>query len=65
MIRWILCLILGHCWQEAGVGLPESSYPNQEYYVCARCRNDSRPSWMIEDELLCKVERIELKLRRK
>jgi hypothetical protein len=62
-MKWILCLIFGHLphWKR---GLPESASPG-EYYQCCWCGHDTREWWEIEDDTMCRIERLELRLRGK
>ena len=64
MIRWILCLLFDHVWEPAGRGLPDSASPG-EYSKCARCGEDSRKWWEIEDDTLCRLERLHLLLKKR
>jgi ribosomal protein S14 len=65
MFKWILCLFTSHDWKVAGEGLPESASAGREYSKCVRCGEDSRQTWEIEDDSICRMERIELELRRR
>lgn len=56
--RRIRCAILGHDWRWAGRGLPDSASP-ADYSKCAQCGRDSRQWWEIEDDTLCRMERME------
>lgn len=49
----ILCLVGFHQWRLAGHGHPDSAYP-EPFHHCVRCPADSRPTWAIQDEYLCR-----------
>lgn len=55
--RWAQCAFLGHDWRWAGRGLPDSASPG-DFSRCARCSKDSREPWEIEDDTLCRMERL-------
>jgi hypothetical protein len=63
-LKWIICLVLNHDWKVSGQGLPESAWP-EEYSICAFCGEDSRPTWAIEDDTICRTERLILLSRGK
>lgn len=65
MINWIVCLFTGHDWKVAGEGLPNSASAGREYSKCERCGKDNRQTWEIEDDTLCRIERVELELKRR
>lgn len=62
LFLWAVCLVRGHDWRVAGVGHPDSASP-YEYHECARCGDDSREAWEIQDDTYCRQEQIHLKLR--
>lgn len=58
LIDWLTCLLFGHDWKKAGVGLPDSAMAGEEYHQCVRCEADSRPTWLIQDDTECRLERL-------
>lgn len=64
MFKWIICLLFDHKWMAAGHGLPDSASPGV-YLKCDHCGKDSRQTWEIEDDTLCRIERLEFELKRR
>lgn len=61
LVAWAKCLFTGHDWRVAGTGHPDSASP-YEYSACARCGADSRESWEIQDDTLCRLQDLHRKL---
>lgn len=65
---WLKCLFLGHLWDERSHPKDEA-YESRAYWedwqVCLRCGQDSRPIEAIQDDSLIHLERIEMEIKRR
>lgn len=62
ILNWIWCILTDHDWAFERKALPECA--SDDVYLCRRCGIDRRPMWMIECETICRMERLELQVRR-